>query len=178
MRLRALDEGCAAEFRDLLARANPEAARCLCTSAYVEAWRDPSLATPCRERMFRDGVSDGFLFYEGTSAIGWCQAAPRDTLANLVRGRGLAADASVWAVSCLVLAPEAKGRGLSHEMLRLVIAELRGRGVARVEVFACRYGPDEDTSAFVELPESLCTRAGMALVQDHAMRPLYGLPLA
>ena len=50
-------------------------------------------------------------------------------------------------------------------------------GIARVQVFACRYGADEDTSAFVELPESLCRSAGMALEQDHPMRPVYGLTL-
>jgi GNAT superfamily N-acetyltransferase len=176
--IRPLDRERAADFRDLLGRANPEAARCLCTAAYVEAWKDPSLAAPCRERMFLDGVSDGFLLYEGGRAIGWCQAAPRDTLAMLVRGRKLPPDPAMWAISCLVLAPEARGKGWSRELLRLVLDELRRRGVTRVQVFACRYGSDEDTSAFVELPESLCTGAGMGLEHDHPMRPIYGLGLA
>lgn len=175
--IRPLDLARAAEFKDLLARANPEAARCLCTAAYVETWKDPSLAAPCRERMFRDGVSDGFLLYEGGKAVGWCQAAPRDTLTMLVRGRKLPEDPAVWAISCLVLAPEARGKGRSHELLRLVLAELARRGVARVQVFACRYGFGEDTSAFIELPESLCTKAGMPLEHDHPMRPIYGLTL-
>jgi hypothetical protein len=54
-----------------------------------------------------------------------------------------------------------------------VLAELKRRGVPRVQVFACRYGPDEDTSGFVELPESLCRKAGMSLEHDHPMRPIY-----
>jgi hypothetical protein len=58
-----------------------------------------------------------------------------------------------------------------------VLEEFRRRGVARVEAFACRYGANEDTSTFIEFPESLCRGAGMALVQDHAMRPIYGLVL-
>ncbi len=176
--IRPLDRARAADFRHLLARANPEAARCLCTASYVETWKDPSLAAPCRERMLQAGVSDGFLLYDGERAVGWCQAAPRDGLLNLVRGRKLSPDPAIWAISCMVLVAEAKGKGLSREFLHLVLDELRRRGVTRVQVFACRYGPDEDTSTFVELPESLCTRAGMTLEHDHPMRPIYGFKLA
>ncbi|HEX5136595.1 MAG TPA: GNAT family N-acetyltransferase [Planctomycetota bacterium] len=171
--LRPLDAAHVADFHAVLGRANAEARACLCTAAYVETWKDPTLAAPCRARMLREGTSDGFLLYEDGRAVGWCQAAPRDTLVNLVRGRGLAPDPSVWAISCLVLAPEAKGRGLSRDLLKLVLAELARRGVVRVQVIACRYGPDEDTSGFVELPESLCRKAGMALAHDHPMRPIY-----
>jgi GNAT superfamily N-acetyltransferase len=159
-------------------RANPEAAKCLCTAAYVEAWNDPSLARPCRDRMLAEGRSDGFLLYRDGAAVGWCQAARRDDLPLLVRGRGLPPDPDVWAISCLVLVPEAKGLGLSHEWIRLVLEALRERGVRRVQAFACRYRPGEDTTTFVEFPESLCGKAGMALEQDHPMRPIYGLGLA
>jgi hypothetical protein len=96
---------------------------------------------------------------------------------NLVRGRKLPPDPAIWAISCMVLVPEARGKGLSREFLQLVLDELRRRGATRVQVFACRYGPDEDTSTFVELPESLCSKAGMTLEHDHPMRPVYGLVL-
>jgi GNAT superfamily N-acetyltransferase len=176
--IRTLDATRAADFRSVMERANPEAAKCLCTAAYVETWKDPSLAAPCRERMLREGKADGFLLYEDGKAAGWCQAAPRDGLTMLVRGRNLPPDPAMWAISCLVLVPEARGRGLSRKLMALVLDELLRRGVARVQVFACRYGPDEDTSTFVELPESLCTKAGMSLEHDHPMRPIYGLTLA
>jgi GNAT superfamily N-acetyltransferase len=141
--------------------------------AHVESWKDPSLARPCR-----DGIlDDGFLLYRDGSPVGWCQAAPRDRLPLVWRGRGLAPDATVWAISCMVLAPEAKGQGIAHRFLKLVLDELRRRDVRRVQAFACRYGPGEDTSTFVEFPESLCRKAGMALEQDHPMRPVYGLAL-
>jgi ribosomal protein S18 acetylase RimI-like enzyme len=177
LELHALDASRAGDFLALLSRANPEAARCLCAAAYVETWKDPALARPCRDRMFAAGRSDGFLLYRRGVAVGWCQAAPRDSLTNLVRGRGLPPDPASWAISCLVLAPEAKGQGLAHELLRLVLGELSRRGVLRVQAFACRYGPDEDTSTFVEFPESLCRKAGMSLEHDHPMRPIYGAPV-
>ncbi len=120
--------------------------------------------------------TDGFLLYREGAAVGWCQAARRDELPLLVRGRGRP-DPEVWAISCLVLVPEARGQGLSHTFIWLVLSELRGRGVARVEAFACRYGVGEDTSTFVEFPESLCRGAGMTLLEEHPMRPIYGLVL-
>jgi hypothetical protein len=47
-----------------------------------------------------------------------------------------------------------------------------------VQAFACRYRDDEDTTSFIEFPESLCRRAGMTLEHDHPMRPIYSLRLA
>jgi hypothetical protein len=45
--------------------------------------------------------------------------------------------------------------------------------VSRIQIFAYRYAPDEDTSTFVELPESLCKKAGLRLEHDHPMCPIY-----
>ena len=173
--LHPLDTSRARDFRAVM-QANAEAARCLCTAVYVEYRKDKGLATACRERMLGEGRSDGFLLYRDGAPIGWCQAAPRDGLPLLVRGRGLAPDPALWAISCMVLVPEAKGQGLSREFLRMVLEELARRGVPRVQVFAYRYAPDEDTSTFVELPETLCRKAGMTLEHDHPMQPIYGIP--
>jgi len=178
VRIEPLDAAREADFRRVLSRAGPESRQCLCAAAYVEAWKEPSLAAACRERMFAEGRSDGFLLYRGARVVGWCQATPRDSLGLLVRGRNLTPDPAVWAISCLVLVPEAKGKGLSHRLLRLVLDELRERGVRSVQAFPCRYGKDEDTSTFVEFPESVCREAGMALEHDHPMRPVYGLLLS
>jgi GNAT superfamily N-acetyltransferase len=170
--LHPLDAARAVDFRAVM-QANAEAAKCLCTSAYVEYRKDPSLAPTCRDRLFAEGRSDGFLLYRDGAPVGWCQAAPRDGLPLLVRGRGLAPDPAAWAISCMVLVAGAKGQGLAHEFLRMVLAELRRRGVSRIQVFAYRYRPDEDTSTFVELPESLCRKAGLTLEHDHPMCPIY-----
>ncbi len=176
--LRQVNASLAADFRSVLDRAGEEAHRCLCTVAHVESWRDPSLAAPCRERILASGRPDGFLLYRGAEAIGWCQAGRRDELPLLAHGRDLPADPDVWAISCLVLVPEVRHRGMCHILIRYVLEELRGRGVPRVQAFACRYREDEDTTAFIEFPESVCRKAGMTLDQDHPMRPIYGLALS
>jgi hypothetical protein len=107
LEIRPLDASRAPDFRSVMERANPEARKCLCTAAFVESWRDPALASPCRERILAEGRSDGFLLYRAGLAVGWCEAARRDQLPLLVRGRGLRPDPDVWAISCLVLVPEA-----------------------------------------------------------------------
>jgi GNAT superfamily N-acetyltransferase len=141
----------------------------------VPYWDKPELAAPCREALVRAG-GDGYLLYRDGAPVGWCQAAPRDSLPRLGPSLGLPADPEAWIVACLVLVPEERGRGLAHELLGRVVDALRARGARRVQAVACRYAAAEDTSAFIEFPETLCRRAGMTLVQDHRMRPLYELP--
>jgi GNAT superfamily N-acetyltransferase len=173
--LRALDAATSPDFDDVMRRAGGAAARCLCTSAYVPAWQHPSLARPCRDRLLEDGRSDGYVLYDGDEPVGWCQAAPCDELPHFAaRSREVDDGPDVYAVTCLVLVPEARRRGNAHDLLRLVLDELRRRGARRVHAFACRYGPREDTSEFIEFPESLCRRAGMTLLQEHPTRPMYG----
>lgn len=175
--LEPLDASRARDFHAVLERGGAESRKCLCSAPYVEYWKDPSLARPCREALFADGRTDGFLLYRDGAPVGWCQVAPRDTMPLLLRGRDLPPEPGVWAIQCLVVVPEARGQGLSHELFGRVLNELRRRGVRRVQAFAYRYAPDEDTSTFVEMPESLCRKAGMALEHDHPMRPVYGLAL-
>jgi GNAT superfamily N-acetyltransferase len=177
MDLRPLDASTAAAFRTLMERSGDECRSCLCTVYHVPSWENHSLAGPCRERLIAEGPCDGFLLYEGGAAVGWCQAAPRERFALMDRHAGAGGRPGDWAVTCLVLAPEARRKGRAHDLLRLVLEEARRRGARRVQAVACRYGPDEDTSASIEFPESLCRRAGMTLERDHPMRPVYVLDI-
>jgi len=176
LELRSLSADTSADFERIVRDAGADAAQCLCTAAYVRFWEDPSLARPCRDRILAEGRSDGFLLHEDGAAIGWCQAAARDTM-PYYRDRSRAVDArpGVFAVTCLLLLPAVRRRGLSRELLRMVLDELRRGGARAIHAFPCRYGEDEDTSESIEFPERLCQRAGMALLQDHRIRPLYGL---
>jgi len=171
--LHRLDADRAADFETVLRRAGGEAGRCLCTAGYIGCAESPEPARELRARMFREGRSDGFLLYRDGAPVGWCQATRRDALAFLCRGLALPPDPDAWAVTCLVLVPEARGAGLAHRLLQLVLERLRADGARTVQAIACRYAPDEDTSDGVEFPESLCRRAGLTLVRDHPMRPVY-----
>lgn len=168
----------AGHFRSVVARVGGDAAVCLCTAAFVASWRDASLAAPCRERLLVEGPSDGFLLYRDGSPVGWCQAAPRESMPHYRdRSRAADPDPGTVAVTCLLLVPEVRRQGFAHLLLASVLGELRRRAVPRVHAFACRYGTDEDTSTHIEFPESVARRAGMTLLADHPMRPLYGLAL-
>ena len=177
LRLRALDASTAADFHAVMEASGEETRKCRCTAYHVKYWEDPALARPCRDRLVAEGRSDGFLLYGDGAPLGWCQAAPREAFALMDRHAGPGGDPGGWAITCMVLVPGERGKGLAHALLRLVLEEVRRRGARRVQAVAARYGPGEDTSGGVEIPESLCRKAGMALERDHPMRPVYALDL-
>jgi len=173
--LRPLGADLAADFERVTRLSGAEAAKCLCTAAFVPYWKDPSLARPCRERILAAGPRDGYLAYDGGEAVGWAQAAPRDALPYYrERSRAVDAGPDVFAVTCLLLVPRLRRQGLAHELLRLVLDDLRHVGARAIHAFACRYREEEDTSGSVEFPEGLCLRAGLPLLEDHPTRPMYG----
>jgi GNAT superfamily N-acetyltransferase len=76
----------------------------------------------------------------------------------------------------MVLAPEARGKGLAHTLFREVLDDLRRRGVAYVVAFGHRLGPTY-SSPLAELPESVCRKAGMSIERDDPECPRYGMAL-
>jgi ribosomal protein S18 acetylase RimI-like enzyme len=165
--LRRLSPALGGDLRAVLARGSPDAAACHCTAHYrAEA------PAACRDRLLADGVSDGYLLYEERVPVAWCQCAPWTSFPTLARLPVPTPDA--FAVTCLVVVPEARGRGLAHLLLRGVVADLRARRVPYVVACAHRLGPGY-SSPLAELPESVCVAAGFRLERDDRECPIYGL---
>ncbi|MBA2358573.1 MAG: GNAT family N-acetyltransferase [Actinobacteria bacterium] len=89
-----------------------------------------------------------------------------------MRQYGLRPDDGTWAISCLLVAPAQRGRGVARAVLRAVLEDLRALGVRRVEAFP-RLGTDDPWTG----PESLFRTAGFELAQDDAERPVLALRL-
>jgi GNAT superfamily N-acetyltransferase len=153
----------------VLRRGGPEPDACHCT-AYYRA----DAPAAFRDRLHAEGRSDGYLLYEDGRPVGWCQCGPLESFPALAARP--ASVAGSFAVTCMVVVPEARGRGLAHVMLREVVADLRARGARFVLACAHRLGPDY-SSPLPELPESVCRAAGFRLERDHRECPLYGLAL-
>lgn len=168
--LRPLSPGTREAFLSVLARGSEDAARCLCTAYHGADLAEPGPPRACRDRLLREGVSDGVLLCEDEAPLAWCQFGPLDSFAAIAR-RPPVTDGT-WAVTCMVVVPEARGRGLAHALLEAVLAEVRTRGARRVLAFAHRLGPGY-SSPLPELPESVCIAAGMTLHKDHAECPVY-----
>jgi GNAT superfamily N-acetyltransferase len=173
LRLRPLEASLRADFLAVLDRGSAESGPCRCTAYHIRGYEKEGPA--CRDRMFAEGRSDGYLLYEDGRPVGWCQCGPWESFAMLASKP--APQQGAWAITCMVLAPEAKGRGLAHALLREVLADLRRRGVPYVTAMGHRLGPTY-SSPLPELPESVCVKAGMVLEKDDPECPRYGLKLA
>jgi GNAT superfamily N-acetyltransferase len=150
---------------------------CLCVAWWLPTWdgwadRTPEENRALRELLFDQGQYDGYLLFREEEPIGWAQVGPRDRLEKLVREYRLSPEPSTWAITCLMLAPEARGRGLARVLLEGVVSDLPQRGATSLEAFPRRgegLSPEEVWTG----PEGLFRRSGFALVQDHPRRPRY-----
>jgi GNAT superfamily N-acetyltransferase len=129
-----------------------------------------------RESLCEAGEYDGYLLYNDGEPVAWCQAGPRDRLKKLVSQFQLDPSPDTWAITCFLVAPGFRRRGLASYLLRHVIADLRDRGVRRVEAFPKR-GETLSEGDLWNGPEAMFRRAGFGLVRDDPTRPTLALDL-
>ncbi|SRR5712692_3065789 len=81
------------------------------------------------------GTSPGILAYKGRQPIGWCSVAPRPEFIALQGSRVLARidDEDVWSISCLFVAKESRGSGVSVQLLRAAAKFVEDRGGKIIE---------------------------------------------
>ena len=131
-----------------------------------------------RERLFARGEYDGYLMHEGDTPVAWCQVGPRDRLEKLTRQFDLEADPAAWAITCFLVVPEARGRGLARELLEAVLEDLPGRGAQRVEAFPRLTDAEElDEMDLWNGPRALFEGSGFEHVRTVPPRCVLGLEL-
>jgi GNAT superfamily N-acetyltransferase len=160
---------------------SPGAGWCFCAAWWVPTWEGWGERTSednrnLRERLCEAGEYDGYLLYADSEPVGWCQVGPRDRLKKLVSQFELAPSPGTWAITCFLIAPGFRRRGLASYFLQQVIAGLRNRGVRRVEAFPKR-GKGLSEGDLWTGPEAMFHRAGFGLVRDDPTRPILGLDL-
>jgi ribosomal protein S18 acetylase RimI-like enzyme len=169
-----------AALQDEFARLHSEAhgcGWCQCVAWWVRSWdgwsdRGADANRALRRSLFEAGEYDGYLLFDGTEPVGWAQVGPRDRLAKLVAEYGLDVEPGVWAITCLLLAPDARGRGWARRLVEAILRDLPARGVETVEAFP-RRGDGLEAEAIWTGPERLFIDLGFQLVQEHPRRPRY-----
>lgn len=169
VRIEVLTVERAADFHHVMELTSHDSHACMCTAHYTSE-RDTT-GRAYRARMFERHAGDGYLFYEGNAPVGWCQCAPVSNGLRVPGGPGGEADG--WAITCILLVPEARGRGLCDEVLRWVRADMPLRGCRRVCGVGHRAPADGEGAEFAELPAAACERAGLRLIREDPERPLY-----
>jgi GNAT superfamily N-acetyltransferase len=115
-----------------------DAGWCRCVAWWVPTWEgwgertvEENLAL--RITLFERGEHDGLLALAAGEPVGWCQLGRRDRLVKLVAQLELTPDSSVWAVSCFLVAPAWRGRGVARALLDAAVKDARAAGASRLE---------------------------------------------
>jgi GNAT superfamily N-acetyltransferase len=150
---------------------------CRCVAWWVPTWdgwgeRSNEANEALRRSLFERGEDDGYLIYAEGAPVGWAQVGRRDRLAKLVVEYRLAPEPDVWAVTCLLLAPHVRRRGLARFLMQEILHDLPGRGAVALEAFP-RRGDDLEAGAVWTGPERLFVGLGFQQVQDHPRRPRF-----
>lgn len=149
---------------------------CFCAAWWTPTWdgwseRSAEQNRALREGLFERGEHDGYLLYAEGEPAAWMQVGRRDRLPHLMSDYGLDPDPETWAVTCFLVAPGFRRRGMSRRMLAAALDDLERRGIRKVEAFPRRgdHLPPED---LWRGPEGLFLEAGFEIVREDARRPI------
>ncbi len=151
---------------------------CQCVAWWVPSWdsfgeRTAVQNLALRQRLFRDGVHDGYFVYSGDEIAGWVQAWKRDAFAKLAVQFSVTSDDDAWMIGCVLILPAFRARGVARDALALVVDDLRLRGARSIDAFPKRGA--SDAGELWNGPESTYADLGFAVVRDDAKRPLLRL---
>jgi GNAT superfamily N-acetyltransferase len=153
---------------------------CRCVAWWVPAWdgwgeRSADENAALRERLCDAGQYDGLLAYAGPEPVGWCQAGPQDRLEKLVTELKLEPDPGTWAVTCFLVAPSHRRRGVAAALLDAAVSVARAAGASRVEGYPRAEG--DEPGALWTGPRALFEAAGFRMVRESSPRCVMALSL-
>jgi GNAT superfamily N-acetyltransferase len=153
---------------------------CRCVAWWVPTWdgwgeRTALENAELRERLCAEGEYDGLLAYAGDEPVGWCQLGRRDRLAKLVDQLELEPDPETWAVSCFLVAPSHRGRGVACTLLDAAMSTAGENGARRLEGYP-RPGAIAADEAWTG-PERLYASRGFEPVRAAGARSVVALHL-
>jgi ribosomal protein S18 acetylase RimI-like enzyme len=122
------------DFASFMVPRKPGAGGCVCM-----VYRNSSLDMPGRIAAMH-GLCDaepgpGVLAYVDGEVAGWCSVAPKSTFRALVNSRTIphVRDEDVWSVTCFVIRPDFRRRGLMHQLLDAAVQHAQAMGGPAVE---------------------------------------------
>jgi GNAT superfamily N-acetyltransferase len=137
-------------------------------------------------KVVKAGPPPGLLAYRDGEAVGWLAVAPRPATPEFNIGRKASAvvdaadanDEKVWAATCFFVRKDARGEGVTGELLEAGAAWAKTHGASRLE--GCPMSHDEKRSApgmFVG-PKRVFERQGFeTIIERKPGRPLMRLAL-
>jgi GNAT superfamily N-acetyltransferase len=153
---------------------------CHCVAWWVPTWdgwgeRTSGDNEALRQKLFEDGVHDGYLIYADDVLAGWCQVWKRDAFAKLAAQFDLPSDDSAWMIGCILVLPTTRQQGVARIALGLIVSDLRLRGARTVDAYPKRSACDD--GELWNGAESTYLRLGFAVARDDPKRPVLRLSL-
>jgi GNAT superfamily N-acetyltransferase len=83
------------------------------------------------------GQSPGLLAFDGDTAVGWCELAPRSDLGWLAHARHLQPvdDLPVWSVPCFYIRRTHRGRGVMGALIEAAVPAAAAAGAPVLEAY-------------------------------------------
>ena len=130
-------------------------------------------------QMVADGRIQGYLAYDGGTAIGWCNANDKrnyfhygefelDHLDAAMSFRDMIADDGtqrIKSIVCFEIAPGYRGKGIARELLRRVCADAAADGYDKIEVYPVLRETREELD--FTGPVHLYEKAGFVRIAQH-----------
>lgn len=116
---------------------NPDWSTCYCFFSqalhHCEKWSERTGAENRASTLeaITNGTMRGWLAYNGEEVIGWCNANRHERYTTL-EGYGEAAP-ETGAITCFLVAPEHRGRGVARMLLDAAVEGFRSEGLQAVE---------------------------------------------
>jgi GNAT superfamily N-acetyltransferase len=120
-----------------------------------------------RMKALVDGGSvPGLSGHENGTPVAWVSLGPREDYARLQRSPIMKPvdDRPVWSIVCFFVAPEARGRGISHRMLQAAVDYAASRGARLLEAYPVDRAGRSDPDAMFFGAKSMYDRAGFTEV--------------
>ncbi|MCH5270570.1 MAG: GNAT family N-acetyltransferase [Lachnospiraceae bacterium] len=91
------------------------------------------------EELIRSGILQGYLIYEGTHIVGWCNCNDKMNYSPIAENKEYQTDINesgkIKVLYCMDIAPAYRGRGLAHQTLDKVCEDAKSDGYLCIEAY-------------------------------------------
>jgi ribosomal protein S18 acetylase RimI-like enzyme len=168
---------------------NPAWAKCYCRYYHVpKALSWPSFSAQSNHDAMAAridvGEMEGFIAYEGASAVGWLNAQARHKLPHCFARFGIAPPPlpcepfEAAAIICFVIAPSRRRRGIARLLLGAALESFAARGFKLVDAFPFKSGDSQLAADHYHGPLPLLLGAGFNVIGRHKNLTVVRKPLA
>ena len=132
-------------------------------------------------KVVKAGPPPGLLAYRHGEAVGWVAIAPRPATPEFNTGRKSSAvenesdatDDGVWAATCFFIRKDARGLGVTTELVDAAEAWAKKNGARRLEACPMAHDEKRSTAGLFVGPKRVFDRAGyVTILERKAGRPL------